>query len=100
MKEFDKNMAAILEIDLALEDYEDDTGKEYTKDEKKIFDDLKLLRKEKNTMEEQELIIRSKDILSKLNKLLDKIGREKFIFYNDGDINYKWNGGKNDGWRK
>ena len=32
----------------------------------------------------------SDKILDKYNKLLDIVGREKFIFYDDGDINYIW----------
>lgn len=83
-------MGDILEVNLALESYRDDTQAEYSDEEIKIEDDLQLLREQKNDLAEVEKIKRSEDILARLNKVLDKIDREKFIFYKDGGIEYKW----------
>ncbi len=88
MEKFDKNMVDILEIQLALESYRDDTLTEFTDEEGNILDELQLLREQRNDLPEEEKIKRSTDILFKLNKVLDKIGREKFIFYDSGEINY------------
>ena len=90
MLKFDKNMVDILEINLALESYRDDTGTEYSAEEVKIEDDLQLLREQKNNLTEEEKIKRSEDILARLNKVLDQIGRDKFIFYDDGFIGYTY----------
>lgn len=90
MEKFNKNMGDILEVNLALESYRDDTQAEYSDEEIKIEDDLQLLREQKNDLAEVEKIKRSEDILARLNKVLDKIDREKFIFYKDGGIEYKW----------
>ncbi len=88
MEKFKKNMVDILEINLALESYHDDTLSEYSEEEQKIEDDLQLLREQRNTLSEVENIKKSEDILARLNKVLDEIGREKFIFYNDGGMEY------------
>ena len=88
MLKFDKNMVDILEIQLALESYRDDTLTEFTDEEGKILDDLQLLREQRNNLPEEEKIKKSEDILVRLNNVLDEIGREKFIFYDSGEINY------------
>ena len=81
-------MVDILEIQLALESYRDDTLTEFTDEEGKILDDLQLLREQRNNLPEEEKIKKSEDILVRLNNVLDEIGREKFIFYDSGEINY------------
>ncbi len=88
MEKFDKNMVDILEIQLALESYRDDTETAFSDEEKKALADLQLLREQRNDLTETEKAKQSEDILIRLNKVLDKIGREKFIFYEDGGINY------------
>jgi hypothetical protein len=88
MEQYRKNMGDILEINLAIESYRDDTQTEYSDEEKKIEADLQLLREQRNDLTETEKAKRSEDILARLNKVLDEIGREKFIFHTDGEINY------------
>lgn len=88
MEQYRKNMGYILEINLALESYRDDTETEYSEEEKKIELDLQLLREKRDSLSEEEKASRSEAILNRFNKILDKIGREKFIFYEDGGINY------------
>lgn len=89
MKEFDNNMSKVLDIQLALENYQDNTG-ENTDLINKAFSEISILRKSENELSEEERLNSSKNLLIKLNKLLDEIGREKFIFYDDGDIDYIW----------
>lgn len=79
MLKFDKNMVDILEIQLVLESYRDDTQTEFSNEEGKMLDDLQSLREQRNNLAELEKIKRSEDILARLNKVLDKIGREKFM---------------------
>lgn len=86
--QFDKNMVDILEINLALESYEDDTGEPMSEEELKVYADLRLLKEQKKDLSEEEKINISGNILFRLNKVLDKIGRDKFVFYDNGVINY------------
>ncbi len=90
MEKFRKNMVDILEINLVLESYHDDTATEYGDEEVRTEDDLQLLREQKDNLSEAEKIKRSEDILARLNKVLDEIGREKFIFYDNGNIDYTY----------
>ncbi len=90
MEKFRKNMGYILEINLALESYHDDTATEYRREEIGVYDDLQFLEEQNNNLSEAEKIKRSEDILTRLNTLLDEIGREKFIFYNDGGMEYTY----------
>ena len=50
---------------------------------------LKNYRKNKDKMTEQELLIEVETIAQNFEKLFDNVGRDKFIFYDDGTINYK-----------
>ena len=104
MEIFNKNMSKILDIQLALESYQDNTG-ENTELVNEAFDKISILRANKNTFSTEELIKKSNELLLFLNEVLDVIGRKKFIFYNDGGIGYEWNksllkGGKNNGKRQ
>lgn len=89
MEEFNNNMADILDIQLALENYQDNTGEKIPL-LNETFLELKNLRQTKNDLSEGDLVKLSNEILMKLNKVLDVAGREKFIFYEDGGIGYKW----------
>lgn len=83
----------IFKLDLALEDYEDDTNNDIPL-LNEINLKLKDFRKTKDSMSIDEQLKKSDDILKKFNDVLDLIGRENFIFYEDGDINYIWKGGQ------
>lgn len=89
MEEYDKNMSEILDIQLALENYQDNTGRKISL-LNETFLELEKLRQTKNNLSEEDLVKSSTEILMKFNKVLDMIGREKFIFYDDDGIGYKW----------
>ncbi len=94
-----KNFRLLFKLDLAFESYEDDTGDNIPL-LKETTIELNNFRKEKKDMPIDQQMKLSEKILKKYNQVLDLVGRDNFIFYEDGDINYKWNGGKNDGQRK
>lgn len=86
---FDKNMSKILDLQLAFESYEDNTGEKMSLLEQ-IYQDINNLRKRKNELDSKEKVETSNEILINFEKLLDAVGRDKFIFYDDGKIEYKW----------
>ena len=88
--EFEKNMSKILYLQLAFEDYCDSIGNE-PKSYIQINEKTKQLREQKNQLDENTKIKISLDILEQYEDLLNTVGKEKFIFYKDGSIEYKWN---------
>lgn len=78
---------------LALENYEDNTGCN-----NKIIEDawdlLSQYRKTKDSLSITERIEFTKKISEKFDLVIDEIGKEKFVFYDDGVINYIWKSGK------
>ena len=89
-KLYEKNMRKIFFLDLAIENYEDNTGKN-VKNLEKTFNELKHLRKENEKMNNEEKIELSKKILKEFEKVVEEIGKNKFKFYSDGKIEYLWN---------
>ena len=78
---------------LALESYEDNTGI----NNKLVEDAWNLIneyRKIKDTLSLEKRIKFAKEISEKFDSAIAEIGKEKFIFYDDGVINYIWKGGK------
>lgn len=92
MKEYSRRL---FKLDLALESYEDDT-KNVIPLLKETTIELNKFRKLRDQMKPDDQIKTMEILLEKYNKVLDIIGRENFIFYDDGDINYIWGGEKND----
>lgn len=82
-------MSKILDLDLAFESYEDDTHDSNPLLDK-ICGDIKYLRQNKQELNEIEKIKLSQKILDNFEQLLDIVGRDKFYFYDDGGIEYKW----------
>lgn len=89
-KLYEKNMRKIFFLDLAIENYEDNTGKN-VKNLEKTFNELKHLRKENEKMNNEEKIELSKKILKEFENAVEEIGKSKFKFYSDGKIEYLWN---------
>ena len=89
-----KNLRLLFKLDLAFESYEDDTKKNVSLLNEATAD-LNNFRKMKNNMNIDEQYKSSEKILEKYYKVLDIVGRDNFIFYDDGDINYIGKGGKN-----
>lgn len=85
----EKNMRQLLRLQLALESYEDDNNEnnllliETNKD-------LGKFRKEINNLNVEEQISISTKIINNYEEVLNIVGRDNFIFYEDGDINYIW----------
>ena len=80
---------------LALESYQDDMHWHNVFDEEKdkvidnCFELLNTLNRQANEVSNsEELIIRKKEY-EELNKVFNYLGKENFIFYDDGDVNYK-----------
>ena len=89
-KLYEKNMRKIFFLDFAIENYEDNTGKNI-KNLEKTFNELKHLRKENEKMNNEEKIELSKKILKEFENAVEEIGKSKFKFYSDGKIEYLWN---------
>ena len=78
-----------LRYQLALENYVDDTGDEIPI----LIETWKKqgeLRKNKEIWSIDKQLLESKKIQENFQKIVEIIGKEKFIFYDDGDINYIW----------
>jgi len=88
---FNENMSKILNLQLVFEDYEDNTGIKqpllY-----QIYGDIHNLRQDRdnNNLSDEDKILRSNAILNNFEELFDIVGKDKFIFYEDGGIGYKW----------
>lgn len=89
MGAIENNLTRILKISLALESYQDNVG-ENNDIIDKAFDIIGSLRERREFLTKKEQLEETNKVLAKLNEVLDIVGREKFIFYDDGDINYKW----------
>ena len=87
--EFKINVRKYFKASLALEDYADCESKDEIYNDK-AFLLLNEYRKNEKNMNEQELLISTTKIVESFDKLFEKIGKEKFIFYDDGDVNYIW----------
>ena len=83
------NIKTLLRLQLALENYEDNNhSNNHLLKEANL--ELGNFRKNRANISIDEQIDLSAEIIRKYNKVLDEIGRENFIFYEDGDINYIW----------
>ena len=86
---FKANSNKILNYSLAIESYADCFGKdEVYKDI--AFIKLKEFRQTKQTMTENELLQVSGALSILFEDLVQRIGKEKFMIYEDGDINFNW----------
>ncbi len=86
LNEYRKNVALILDYKLALENYEDFTNiklAKFCKIEKFWYDG------KRNKSTEVELFNLSKKVLKDYANLVNKLGKQNFIFYKNGGIEYK-----------
>ncbi len=79
----------IFRISLALEDYQDHTNKNNDLINE-AFELVNYFNTIKDDLSKEEKLKKSNELLLKLDYVFNIIGKEKFIFYNDGDVNYKW----------
>ena len=75
----------LLKIDLALESYVDFYSEKPTK-LTQLRKQLRLFRTEKDKMTDEEKFNNCKSLVDKYTKLINEIGRDKFEFYDDGDV--------------
>ena len=75
----------LLKIDLALESYVDFYNDKPNK-LVKLRKHLRLYRIEKDKMTDEEKFNNCKSLVDKYTKLINEIGRDKFEFYDDGDV--------------
>lgn len=83
-------MYQVTRLSLAFEDYTDNTNNHNIPQINEAYDNLKEYRICKNSLSEKEQQDYLKKILNQFQTALDIVGRDKFIFYDDGDINYIW----------
>lgn len=74
---------------LALEAYCDNT-KDKTIYTHPSFEILKQLRANFKTLAEKDILEMSQQVVDGFSELVNKIGKDKFVVYDDGDINYIW----------
>lgn len=89
MNELKKKLSKIFYIQIALENYDDNIGNN-NKTIENIYNEINGFRRIRQTLSEKEQLKLINDLLVKLNKILDEIGREKFTFYDDGSVQYIW----------
>lgn len=86
---FNKKMGRILNFQLQIESFEDNTGENIPLSHQ-IDKEISDLRKAKNDLNDEEKNARANEILNHFEELFDLIGRDRFIFYDDGKIEYIW----------
>lgn len=75
----------LLKIDLALESYVDFYSEKPTK-LTQLRKQLRLFRTEKDKMTDEEKFNNCKSLVDEYAKLINEIGKDKFKFYDDGDV--------------
>jgi len=83
------NDRKILKASLALENYADCNNRNNIYNDE-CFVMLNEYYKNKPNMSEQQLLETTSLLVEKFDLLFNKIGRDNFIFYDDGDINFIW----------
>lgn len=88
---FNENMSEILDLQLAFEGYVDNTNANLPLLEQ-IYQEISDLRKDRDRgiLNDKDKISRSNAILNNFEKLFNIVGKDKFIFYEDGKVEYKW----------
>lgn len=83
------NLKKLLKLQLALESYEDENhSNDSLLKETNLM--LKDFRKIKDTISTLEQIDQTNLIIDKYYEVINRVGRENFVFYEDGDISYIW----------
>ena len=82
-------MTQNLRYQLALEDYELDTGNKLEL-LMTIWSKLDVFRKNRENWSLEKQIQEAKIIQEDFQQVVNEIGKEHFTFYEDGDINYIW----------
>lgn len=94
--ELKKNLYKLFKLDLAFESYMDDTNDDNFLLNEIIMERNNFMKEQKSKNIEEQYKLTT-EMLKKYNNILDIVGRDNFIFYDDGDINYIWKGSKRNG---
>lgn len=92
-EEIKKYVAKNLNYSLAVENYVDNTGNTNESIDN-AYELLKKYRTIKDSLSKEEELEMVRKISDIFDFVVDEIGRDNFIFYDDGDINYIWKDGK------
>lgn len=95
-KKLKDNIYFMLKAQLALESYEDDNNIEVPVIQE-AYSKHKEFRNLRSSLNIEKQLSLSNDIIEKYNEAFDHVGRDNFVFYEDGDINYIWRNVKNNG---
>ena len=87
--QFKINMRLARKLDLEFEDYTDDTD-DHSIDEDEAFKKLYNIRRNFDAISTDQLIKDYNFIVKRFYEIIDELGRENFIFYDDGTVNYIW----------
>ena len=87
--QYETNIGLAFDLDLMFENYTDDT------DDMSIYEDegfkkLDYIRENRSSMTTDQLIKDYNFIVKRFYEIIDELGRENFIFYDDGTVNYIW----------
>lgn len=85
------NIRFLLKAQLALESYEDENEIQLPIIQE-VYNEHNDFRNIRLSLNNEEQIKISDKIIKKYNDSFDIVGRDNFIFYNDGNINYIWKG--------
>ena len=88
-KDYSKIVVMYIHMSLQLECYADDTGDESVFDTPG-FKTLGELRENYDNLTFDERFEKAELVLKQFNDTIDKLGRDKFITYEDGDVEYIW----------
>ncbi len=83
------NMKRILSLQLSFESYTDNT-KNKPDLLLETYEKLNSYRMNKDKLSLEEKLSDTEEILKNFDMLLDMVGRENFIFYEDGSVEYVW----------
>ena len=93
------NMQKVFKLSLLLEDIQDDYNY-VVKEIDKVFDKINEYREKKDALSDEELLTITNDIIKKSDKIIDLVGKDNYIFYDDGAINYIWSNNRNKNLKK
>ena len=91
LNKYRKNSRKMFKIDLAVESYVDDRGAKSIPKCSEMFELTKAHREKRTILGEKDLVADSEEVLVKLYKDLEELGKDHFIFYEDGTVEYIWN---------
>ena len=93
-KKFKENFYLVFRFQLAIENYLAENDLHLDKLDE-FYTILKEIRHDGLNFSEKEIVEKTNFCILLKERILEEIGRENFIFYDDGDLNYIWKTKKN-----